>query len=200
LALAGGDIGFRVVQTGTNLQFAAYTPVDRTGTAVFSPEFGNLRSFSYEQESSEANYIYVGGGGEGTQRTIVEGGDQTSIIKYGRVEKFRDRRDTTDNTELTQTLNEELTETADRATLRIAPVDTDALQYLRDYNLGDKVTVVVDGVAIQDTVREIHLVLDQRSAERIEPMIGTPGTQTALSGLFGDVLRLRSRIDNLEKR
>lgn len=73
LALAGG-VGFRVVQVGLGLQLEVYLPADRTRAAVFSTELGNLAGYDYSDELPTATYAYVAGQGEGTARTIVEGG------------------------------------------------------------------------------------------------------------------------------
>ncbi len=45
LALAGGDVGFRVVQVGSDLVFQVYAPRDLTDEAVFSYGRGNLAGF-----------------------------------------------------------------------------------------------------------------------------------------------------------
>lgn len=144
LALAGGDLGFRLVQGISNhLQFQVYEPTDKTSTVIFSPLLGNLLSFEYETEDAEANYVIVGGGGEGSERIFVEKGDSSSITKYGRIESFVDQRNTEDIDELWQSADEELLEKAEKTSLRISPIDTEALAFGRDYNLGDKVSVVL---------------------------------------------------------
>lgn len=143
LALIGGGLGFRVVQVGTALEFQVYQPVDKTRTAFFSPLLGNLADFEYSVQAPEANYIIIGGGGEGAARIIKERGDSESIAKYGRIETFIDQRDMTDISELEQTLTEELAEKGEKTSLSITPIDTPQLTFGRDYNLGDKVSVVI---------------------------------------------------------
>lgn len=143
LAIAGGDIGHRVLHVGNELEYQVYQPSDKTKTAVFSPLLGNLQSFEYTSEDPTANYVYVGGGGEGKDRIILHRPYTESIAKYGRFESFVDQRDTTDTTELTQSLDEELSNKAEKASLSISPIDTDSVKFGRDYNLGDKVSVVL---------------------------------------------------------
>ncbi len=143
LALAGNDIGFRVVQVGTALEFQAYQPSDKTRVAIFSPGLGNLLAYEYTAEAAEANYVYCAGGGEGTARTIAEDGDDDSIERYGRVEMFRDRRDTTETAELAQTIDEELARNKQRVKLTLTPIDTPSLAFVGDYALGDLVTVIL---------------------------------------------------------
>lgn len=202
LALAAGDVGFRVLQAGTNLVFDYYVPLDRRASALFSRDLGNLRSYSYTIEAPEANYIYVAGGGEGTARVFVEGGDTTSITLYSRIEEFRDRRDTTDTGEMTQTRDEELLIKGPKTNLQIEPVDTAALQFQRDYNLGDRVTVVVDGAPIQDAVREVALLLRTDEGETVTPTIGSADTQGTdlVARLYSALGNARRRVSSLERR
>lgn len=70
-----------------------------------------------------------------------------------------DRRDTDDITELKQSIEEELNEKAEKKTLSISPVDTESLQFGRDYNLGDKVTVVITHPKEVVTVEELYYFL-----------------------------------------
>jgi hypothetical protein len=143
LALAGGDLGFRVIQVGKELQFQVYEPTDKSNSVFFSPLLGNLLDFEYTSDDPEANYVIVGGGGQGKDRVFLEKGDSESISKYGRAEVFRDRRDTSEVDELQQSLNEELETKTESASLRISPIDTESITFKRDYNLGDKVSIVL---------------------------------------------------------
>jgi hypothetical protein len=143
LALKGGGLGFRVAQVDNALQFHVYQPSDKTTTAFFSPLLGNLSAFEYTNENPTCNYVIVGGGGEGKARTINWDADNASIAKYGRVETFLDRRDTTDTAELTQSMDEELTNKAEQNTFNFTPIDTPQLAFGRDYGLGDKVTIIL---------------------------------------------------------
>lgn len=143
IALQGGDLGFKVVQVGNALQFQVYQPSDKTASVVFSPLLGNLLDFEYTETNPETNYVIAGGGGVGAARTIVESGDSNSISTFGRVESFLDQRDTTDITELNQAISGELSQKASQNSLNITPIDTDGIAFGRDYNLGDKVTVVL---------------------------------------------------------
>jgi hypothetical protein len=143
LALAGGDLGFRVIQSSTSLSFEVYQPADKTSTVIFSPLLGNLLNFEYTSEDPTANFVIVGGGGEGTARTLMERGDSSSVTEFGRIESFVDRRDTTDTAELNQAIDEELSQKAENTSLSISPIDSDNTAFGSDYSLGDKVSVVL---------------------------------------------------------
>lgn len=143
LALAGGDIGFRLVQSGLDLEFQVWQPSDLTRSAIFSPALGNLVAYRYTAEAARVNHVICGGGGEGTSRTFEEGEDAASIARYGRIVGFRDRRDTTDTAELQQTIAEELAGGAERMRLSLTPIDSPGLAFVGDYALGDLVTVII---------------------------------------------------------
>jgi hypothetical protein len=200
LALAGGDLGFRIVQVGVGLQFQVYLPADRTRSAVFSLELGNLRGYDYAVAAPTADYVYVGGGGEGTGRVIVEGGDQPTVDLYGRVEVFIDRRDTAVAADLEQTRAETLLEQRETTSLSIEPVDTASVAFGRDYGLGDRVSVVIDRETVQDVVREVTLTLT-REGERLTPVIGTPGASSPqVPALFDIQKRQARRLSQIERR
>jgi hypothetical protein len=202
LALSGGDLGFRIVQSGETLVFEVYQPADMTTTAIFSVEFGNLLGYEYQTSAPQANYVYVGGGGEGTARVIVEGGDTSSIDVHQRIEApFRDRRDTEDVATLEQQRAESLLEMQAQTSLSITPIDTEAVAFGTHYGLGDRVTVVIDGVEVQDVVREVLLTVTADEGEVLTPTLGTPGaTSPRVPDLFAAVARQGRRLSFLERR
>jgi hypothetical protein len=143
LALTGGGLGFRVVQVDDALEFQVYQPTDKTRSAFFSPLLGNLSSFEYSNDNPESNFVIVGGGGEGKARIIRQKSDNASITNYGRFESFVDQRNTSDDAELNQSLDEELAGKAEQNSFNFVPIDTPQLAFGRDYGLGDKVSVVL---------------------------------------------------------
>lgn len=196
LALAGG-LGFRVVQVGLGLQLQFYAPADRTRAAVFSTELGNLAGYDYSDELPTATYAYVAGQGEGTARTIVEGA--AAGAPY-RAEVFKDQRDTNEQAALEQSRAEALTEGQGTTALKLSPIDTDSVAYGRDYALGDRVTVLVDGEQLQDVVREVKLTWDA-SGKQLAPVVGTPGARDPeVPRLFDALHRLALRQSRLERR
>lgn len=199
LALAGGDLGFRVIQVQNQLQFQVYQPADKTKSAFFNPLLGNLADFDYSVEAPEANFVIVGGGGEGVNRILLQKEDSASVLKYGRIESFIDRRDTEDIAELEQAMIEELVSKGEKKSLSITPIDTPQLMFGRDYNLGDKVSVVLPEETIQDVIREIKITLSP-NGETISPVIGTPESVSgAFSGFFNRLNKLAKRVSHIER-
>lgn len=198
LALAGGGLGFRLRQSGSDLEFSVYQPADRTASVKFSFELGNLAALKWSEEAAETNYVFCGGGGEGTSRTIREGQDSTSIVEWGRVESFRDRRDTTDSGQLDQAITEELERGAGPTGLSIVPIDLPQMAYGTHYDLGDRVTAVVDGEPIQEVIRELKILLTPAEGVQVIPTIASPARGPSLS-LF-DRLRRNDRLHQAERR
>lgn len=198
LALAGGDLGFRIVQPrdSSSLVAEVYVPADRTSTAIFAEELGNLAGFNFETGVPDATYLYVLGQGEGTLRAVVEGG--TAPAGWGRIEDVRDRRDTDDAGELAQARDEELAKAAATGALGLDPINTDAVTYGTDYGLGDKVRVLVDGSATDEVVREVKINIGA-DGMRVGPGVSGPGERTVLR-IFDELRELRRRTAGLERR
>lgn len=201
LALAGGDLGYRIVQAAGALEFQVYAPADKTASVIFSAELGNLAAYEYQEQAPEANFVIVGGGGEGTARAFNAGGRSASIVRHGLYEAFRDRRDTDVAAELEQAREEELDEQAQKATLSAQPVETLAFEFGTDYGLGDRVTVVVDGEPVQDVVREVQIRLSADEGARVVPVVGTPGERDLRTPKLFDRLRqTEKKVRDLERR
>lgn len=197
LALVGGT-RFRIVQVGAGLELEQSLPADRTATAQFSLGLGNLRGYDYSATDPTATYAYVGGQGEGTARTILEGSAATPPF---RAEVFIDQRDSNDTAALEQSRSEALLEGQATTSLSLQPIDLPSLTFGRDYGLGDRVSVLVEGRTIRDVVREVKLVFTAEAGESLEPVVGTPGASSPdVPELFSQLSRQADRLSHLERR
>lgn len=209
LAAVGG-LGFRAVQTapGTTT-FDVFTPADRTGSVKFSTTLRNLRSYEYEVEAPTATHVTVGGAGEGAARYYHEAAVTSA---WGRIETFVDQRHTTDPAELAQAADEALSEGAERFSVRAELQPTPAHQWApvvtspaaATYDLGDQVAVVIDGVEITETIRELRIVHEAGKGTQIVPIVGTRNQGDPADRTYESLIRsLRSlarRLDVLEQR
>jgi hypothetical protein len=200
-AIAGGDLGFKVTSNAAGgLVFTVYQPVDRSATVVFSDAIGNLGDFDYELSAPDGNYGFGAGSGEDTARVITEASDTASVAQWGRIEFFRDRRDTSDTTQILQSVNEELAKRAEKRAISVVPIDTPTMSFVTHYGLGDKVTAVLDGVPIAEVVREVKVTYDA-GGTRVQATLGTPGaTPPEIPDIFRDPRTLAGRVTNLERR
>lgn len=182
LALSGGGLRYYVVQDEDDLVFHVAEPTDRTGTVKFNPTLGNVRTLRYGRKMGSTNSVLVGGGGDATARVFQIVQDSASQAQWGiTLETFKDQRQTSDLTELQQAGAEELYNHSDQDGVEIEPIDTAALTFGTDYDLGDLVSVVINGLPITEAIREVRI--DQtREGQRVIPVVGTPGViETATS-------------------
>lgn len=199
LAVAAGDLAFRITQVSSGLQFQVYQPEDKSASVVFSEGFGNISDFSYERSAPLYTYVYGGGDGEGKLRAIVEGQDTSGVATWGRIERLVDARQQDDSPEVSQQIATALAENSEKLSLDITPIDTPNLKYGTHYQLGDKVSVVVDGVVVTDLVRQVEISLTAQGPQKLTPVLGTPG-RNDLIALFSAVKDLAARTRNLERR
>ncbi|WP_027930690.1 siphovirus ReqiPepy6 Gp37-like family protein [Amycolatopsis thermoflava] len=205
LAVANGNnIGFKVIQNGGAYQLYPFQPQDRTATVMFSEKLGNLADFTYSIEAPEANYVYVGGDGEGTARTFKERSDGESIARWGRIEgELVDRPGTTDTTQLEQAGDEALIDRQEKVSLSLTPIESKYMRFGADFYLGDKVTVQLEGDTedgrIQEVIREVKISLTPDGPCLVTPSVGTPGRQD-IYRVFRAIQDIRDRLIYKERR
>lgn len=124
---------------------------------IFSYDFDNIKTQHYvDSDIGYKNFGYVGGQGEGINRTIVEVGNDTGI---DRIETFIDARDL--DTNLTQRGEQKLNELQSVKTLEGQVLTYGPFIFEKDWDLGDLVTVQNKGWGVtMDTriteVKEIY--------------------------------------------
>lgn len=171
-ALEGGDIGFRF----DGMEFGAFIPRDQSALVKFSRDRGTLLKYKRRVNRPTGNYIIGGGSGEGTDRDFQEASDQDSINRYGRIEYFHDYRNAS-GAELYAVTAGKLSELTEKITLDVQVQDTQGIQYMRDYQLGDRVTVDVPDLTYTNIIREVRLTLDS-NGEQINATVGGPGARS----------------------
>ncbi|MFF9279505.1 siphovirus ReqiPepy6 Gp37-like family protein [Streptomyces griseosporeus] len=202
-ASAGGAIGFRTRQDGTQIKFGCYAPTDRTATARFSTGLGNLRSVQFRQSAPTITHALVAGTETtgSSIRTYVEVPNAAAAAAWWRVEKYIDGGAANDSTgELTASGTSELADGAAPVSLATVTVDTPDLMAGRDYTLGDRVTVALPhGLEVADVVRAIHLQASPGSGEQVASVIGSQDATTD-PHLMRVVRTLSRRLGQIETR
>lgn len=190
-------LSFRVIDR----RFEVYEPADLSDSVIFSPEFRNLQAYSYTNEVPSANWVVGAGTGEGTDRLFEIVEDEESQDVYGRFEHFYSRTNVSDTEELIEGLNKLLSESKDRTRLMVQPYDVEPTRFRHDYEVGDRVSVIVDDYEIVDAVREVQLSLRPNQAELIKPVIGTSGQGVDLpnSEIFESLRNLSDRLRQFEE-
>jgi len=177
-ALAGGGLGYRVVQDSGQLKFEVYQPTDRSGSVRFSRGLRNLRAIRYQAAGPTTTVAIVGGDGTGSTRTVVERINSSAVAVWGRIETFvNDSSSST--TDLNQSGDEALATGGERAQLSVRAIDTPLQRFGVDYQLGDKVTVeIYPGLELSDVVRAVTITATPNGGEVVEPQIGTDSTSS----------------------
>lgn len=203
-----GSVGF-YIQQGTGsiydpaLLFKVYTPRNLENSVIFSKGFGNLSSYRYMLQYPGTNTVIVGGkeatANDVTTRTFYSKANTTTDIasKYGRWETMVDRRDTSDNNELEQEANVQFDEHGSVTELEIEAINKAPTRFWTDYNLGDRVSVVLDNATIQDVIRGVTIQLTYGGAETIKPWIGTKSIRSNFR-IFDEMKKLNTRVQQLE--
>lgn len=207
LALAGGDLGYGITlgpagYGKTDLVFDVSQGRDRSNEVSFSLELGNINEYDYERSLPDANAVIVGGSGQGTARLFTELVDQASITQWGRLEgPLVDERNSNDPAYLLQSGQKALTTSAAKNSIAVTAVSIPSIAYRTHWQLGDKVTVILNDQPVVDTIREIDFTWDKDKAETINPIIGTPGrTRPKMPKLFATQRSIANRVSLLESR
>lgn len=193
---ATDGLGFRVAQqAGSTRALEVTVPRDLRNAVVFSVGLGNVVEWTREERAANATVVVAAGQGEGEQRLFVQREDSAAVARYGRREVFVDRRDTQSTTELDNAAATALAQGAGGVVLDLTPRDTAAVAYGRDYEVGDLVSVDLDGERLDAVVTEVTLVQDA-SGWRITPTLSTTPTSVAPQG---GPRSLSTRVSALER-
>lgn len=177
--LAGG-LAFRLQQTnaGANtLTFSVTAPRDQRGEVKFGIDYGTAADVQDTWQREPANYYIVAGDdGFGQDRTVVEGEtDPTLVALAGRlIAKYAFQPGTSSPSELNQRLAELIAGAAPQRKTAVTPIDVPSLTYGTHWDLGDLVTVVVNGQDRSGVIQEITINLDPVNGPTITPLIGDP--------------------------
>jgi len=195
-------LGFSVKAEFGGYRFSVVAARDLSLDFKFSEQIGNLDGWEYSLNAPQISYGIVAGSGEGTARNVIIEHDPRLVENtWGWViEQFIDRRDTNVLAELQQAAAEAFAELGPLYSLTINPIDTDSVQFGRDYTLGDKVTVQIDGTNYVDTITQVRYEIKPGSL-RIRPTIGNAESVYGRALDIYRVVRLiASRVGLLEKR
>jgi hypothetical protein len=198
------DLGFTVEQVGDGIEFQVYEPVDRSGSVRLDLENGRLSKSEYAYSQPKVTRTIVGGSGDDAARIFLETTNANSIDAETawnrRIETFTDSSSTTDPTELQQAGDEALANDGKTiVSVSISPSDDQTMLFGVDWNLGDKVTVVVGSMELIAVVTEVGLLVSADGV-RIGATVGEPKTLDYETQIISRQLKQTSRISQLERR
>lgn len=190
------QLGFRIRPdfTAKTKTFEVYKGLDRSmgqtdrARVIFSEGYSNINKAVYEEnEQVYCNVCYVGGRGEGDERTYVVVGD-TDATGLDRREVFVSGSDINpDNLteqEYTETLEQrgrdKLAEMAKYNSFECEAIPYGNFEYGVDYDLGDIVTVKKESWDIGENLRLVGVTeVYENGTRTIQPVFGEPIPVTA---------------------
>jgi hypothetical protein len=221
------SVGWRFVYDPNvkKINLSIYTPRDLSKDVRFSKELGNLREYVWTLSAPTATRAIVACQGTGKSRYLYQKIDTQLEADWGMsVETFVDRRDlpivadpttgqpkkanlsvsdadfATAQQAVKDAADQALTDGGGNGNFQIYPIDTPHLKFGRDYFVGDKVTVAVDGVEYTDIVRDVSITVDDAgNTTTVAPGIGEQGDGNP-TNLYKTVFEMRKKLARLEAR
>jgi hypothetical protein len=192
-------LGFSVKSVPNGYLYDVTSAQDLSLDVKFSRDLGNLRGYSYSTTAPMLTNAAVAGGGDGTARVINK--YTQAVGPWGwMIEQFIDRRDTSVAAEMLQAAQEAFSQYGEQFTLSFNPIDSEFMRFGRDYKLGDKVTVSINGVDFVDTITQVQYEL-RPGQERIKPVIGSAESVFGKAlDLYRVVKLIVARVGLLERR
>ncbi|CAB4152382.1 Siphovirus Gp37-like protein [uncultured Caudovirales phage] len=195
-------LGFEVVQQDLNLLFRVYQPADKSGTIRMDVQNDTLTSTKFSYSAPGATVAIVGGAGTETSRVFRQVTTTESTAAETawnqRIETFLDQNNTSVVDELLQAGKEHLAEDGTtKISLEVIPSSDLTMIYGRDWNLGDKVTVVVDQDQLTATVTTVAIRIEE-SGVFVGATVGNPSGVDYQSRLNKQQSSVSQRINALE--
>lgn len=201
------NVGFRIVQRGSELHFECYQVANRTGDIRLDVWNQTLSSHRTVIAPPTVTRAIVAGNNEDGIRTLKEVSTDDSEdgedLWGRRIERLIDAR----STSRTSDIDEDLESSGEEAlavdgvptvSVQAIPTAESSMQFGVDFNVGDKVTVVVDGVELSETVSGMIVRSNPREFS-VGALIGDPTKFDANKGLAKQVAISAARLDKIEK-
>ncbi|WP_181421083.1 siphovirus ReqiPepy6 Gp37-like family protein [Curtobacterium sp. MCSS17_011] len=165
------------------LDFTVRPITDRTANV----RFGAVRDFtggiigedwSYTLTRPTVTAAIVAGGGQGANRLFVERVSAAAESIWGsRIEALIDQRQTTVVSELTDAGDDALSDGSNPVSVSFTITDSPDVQYRRDWFVGDKVGVFIDGLDLTNLVREVTTTVQAQEGSPTETVSAVVGSR-----------------------
>lgn len=198
------SLGFRVVQVGSGLQFQVYEPTDRSGTARFAFDLGNLTDANYTTTPPTCTRPVVAGG-QSSPRSCKTVDRADPLFPGLLIEQFVDLTSVDTASvdlvaQMDQAANEALTAGAGQGSLAISPIDIPLLQYGRDYQVGDTVSAKVRESWMTDVVREVTLTCTASEGTTVKAAVGSSDGDGTVARIYKYLAQVKKDVGRLKTR
>ncbi len=197
-------LGFDIKQVDGNLEFNVFQPTDRSGTIRMDVANQTLSKTSFGYGAPQITHAIVAGQGQGLNRQLIDVTTTDSLSAESlfarRIESFIDQRNTGDVDELTQAGLEKLADGGQTQTsVDVIPSSDITMQYGTDWNLGDKVTVVVANQEVSATVTQVSIKVESNGVF-IGATVGEPNGVDFEAIVTRKQTNSATRVDALERK
>ncbi|MFJ3601928.1 siphovirus ReqiPepy6 Gp37-like family protein [Streptomyces anulatus] len=199
------SLGFRVVQVGSGLQFQVYEPTDRSGTARFAFDLGNLTDANYTTTPPTCTRAVVVAGGQSSPRSCKTVDRADPLFPGLLIEQFVDLTSVDTASvdlvaQMDQAANEALTAGAGQGSLAISPIDIPLLQYGRDYQVGDTVSAKVRDSWMTDVVREVTLTCTASEGTTVKAAVGSSDGDGTVARIYKYLAQIKRDLGRVKTR
>lgn len=196
-------LGFDVLQQDTDLEFKVYQPEDKTGTVRMDIANDTLSSTRFSYSAPGSTVAIVAGQGVGEERVFRQVTTSESVAAENawdrRIETYIDQRQTDIVEELVQAGLEKLAEEGEtQISLEVTPSSDLTMEYGVDWDLGDRVTVVVDEEELQAVVTSVAMRIESEGLY-IGATVGNPEGVDYESRLNKRQVTTSQRLNTLER-
>lgn len=186
------DLLFTVRQVKGELVFRVSEPRDLRRVVRLTRHNGGVGAYNASRSAPEATEAIVGGVGSGSTRKLWRVAND--VGEWGRrVTTFVDRQSTSDENELQQAAEAELESKGESSSVTFDARNTPRKKFGRDFLLGDKITVDLDGSLIQDTLQTAELTWNE-TGQTMKFQVGPVADESRLNNATGMVLDLYKRV------
>lgn len=197
-------LSYAIEQVGSVLQFQVWQPVDRSSYIRLDLDNGQLTKTQYSYIQPKVTRTIVGGQGEAELRTFIERTSSDSLTAETtwnrRIEVFKDQRNTNNLTELQLAGDEILSvDGKTKVSVDIEPTDDSTMRFGVDWNLGDRVGVVVGNTTLTAVVTEVALLV-KKDGVRLAATVGEPAALDFETQLVAKTTDQALRLSQLERR
>jgi len=202
LAQTGG-VGYGIRQKEDGLEFFVYEPEDLSANIRLDIQNNKLASTEYNYLAPKTTRVVVAGQGEMVDRLFLERTSSEAIeaeVLWGRrIESFQDARDVDNQAQLEQRGDERLVdEGKTQVAMSVQPSDDINMRYGYEWDLGDKLTVVINEIEAVAVVTEVGIAITS-SGVYLGATVGTPVPVDFESKLVRNSEDQELRISNLER-
>lgn len=185
---AAGDLLFDIAQDGELAFLKFRTTRDHTKTIRLTRRNGAVKNYELTRSAPTATEVIVGGVGTGATRKLWR--EPGTVGDWNRrITRFVDKQSTADSNELKQAAQTELEDKAQTSSVTFEATDIPRKRFGKDFHIGDKITVELDGGKVQDVLQVAEVSWDAKARD-VKLQVGPVADETKLNKASGELVAL----------